>query len=90
MTITNWQGVAMTTNDVSQILFGTGGLTSGQLAQVSWANQGINGGTLIGGELVPVPEPRVYAAAVALLAVVGWRERKRVRHLLGKALRKKA
>jgi hypothetical protein len=29
-----------------------------------------------------VPEPRVYAAAVALLAVVGWRERKRLIEIL--------
>ncbi len=87
LTITNWQGVAMTTNDVSRILFGTGGLTSTQLGQIYFASQDINGGALIGGELVPVPEPRVYAAAIALLAAVGWRERKRMRALLG--LRKK-
>jgi hypothetical protein len=86
LTITNWQGVAQTSSEVSQILFGTGGLTSTQLSQIYFANQDINGGELIGGggELVPVPEPRVYAAAVALLAVVGWRERKRLRDLLSK------
>ena len=91
LTITNWQGVALQSSDVAEILFGTGGLTSAQLAQVSWANQGISGGTLIGGngELVPIPEPRVYAAAVALLAAVGWRERKRLRELLTKGLGKK-
>ena len=84
LTITNWQGVALQSSDVAEILFGTGGLTSAQLAQVSWANQGIIGGTLIGGngELVPIPEPRGYAAAVALLAAVGWRERKRLIGLL--------
>jgi fibronectin-binding autotransporter adhesin len=92
LTITNWQGVALQSSDVAEIIFGTGGLTSGQLAQVSWANQGISGGTLIGGngELVPIPEPRVYAAAVALLAAVGWRERKRLRDLLAKGLAKKS
>ena len=84
LTITNWQGVANQSSDVAQILFGTGGLTSAQLGQIVFANQGITGGELIGGggELVPIPEPRVYAAAVALLAAVGWRERKRVRALL--------
>ena len=84
LTITNWQGVALHSSDVAEILFGTGGLTSAQLAQVSWANQSISGGTLIGGngELVPIPEPRVYAAAVALLAVVGWRERRRLMDLI--------
>jgi autotransporter-associated beta strand protein len=78
LTITNWQGVAQQSSAVAEILFGTGGLTSAQLGQVYWANQNINGGELIGGELVPVPEPRVYAAAIALLAAVGWRERKRL------------
>ncbi len=84
LTITNWQGVALQSSSVAEILFGTGGLTSTQLSQVYWANQDITGGTLIGGggELVPVPEPRVYAAAVALLAVVGWRERKRLLELI--------
>lgn len=79
--ITNWQGIAQQSSTVSQILFGTGGLTSTQLAQVYWAGQDIAGGELIGGggELVPVPEPRVYAAALALLAAVAWRERKRLR-----------
>jgi fibronectin-binding autotransporter adhesin len=89
LTITNWQGVALQSSDVAEILFGTGGLTSTQLGQISFANQNINGGTLIGGsgELVPIPEPRVYAAVVALLAVVGWRERKR---LLGLVRRKRS
>ncbi|MFM7374384.1 MAG: hypothetical protein ACKO39_04450, partial [Chthoniobacterales bacterium] len=83
LTITNWQGVALQSSDVAEIIFGTGGLTSTQLGQVYWANQNINGGTLIsGGELVPIPEPRVYAAAVALLAAVGWRERRRLLGLL--------
>jgi autotransporter-associated beta strand protein len=86
LTITNWQGVAQQSSAVAEILFGTGGLTSAQLGQVYWANQNINGGELIGGELVPVPEPRVYAAAIALLATIGWRERKR---LLGLVRRKR-
>ncbi len=84
--ISNWQGIAQQSSLVSQILFGTGGLTSTQLAQVYWAGQDISGGELIGGggELVPIPEPRVYAAAAALLATVAWRERKRLRALLRK------
>ncbi|MFM8459576.1 MAG: hypothetical protein ACKOB0_11660, partial [Chthoniobacterales bacterium] len=92
LTITNWQGVALQSSDVAEILFGTGGLSSTQLGQVYWANQSISGGTLIGdnGELVPIPEPRVYAAAIALLAAVGWRERKRLRELLTKGLGKKS
>ncbi|MBU3665338.1 MAG: hypothetical protein FGM15_05605 [Chthoniobacterales bacterium] len=78
LTITNWQGVALQSSTVAEIIFGSGGLTTTQLAQVYWAGQNIDGGALLGGELVPVPEPRVYAAAVALLAAVGWRERRRV------------
>jgi len=80
LTITNWQGVAFQSSDVAEIIFGTGGLTSTQLGQVYWANQNISGGTLLGGtgELVPIPEPRVYAAVVGLLFAVGWRERKRI------------
>jgi len=80
LTITNWQGVAQQSSDVAEIIFAGTGLTPGQLGQVYWANQNINGGMLLSGtgELVPIPEPRVYAAAVALLAAVGWRERRRL------------
>ncbi len=79
LTIANWQGVARTSSEITEIFFGVGGLNTGQLAQIRFANQNITGGLLLGsGELVPVPEPRVYAAAVALLAVVGWRERRRL------------
>jgi autotransporter-associated beta strand protein len=78
LTITNWQGVANTSSDVAEILFGSGGLTSTQLAQVYWANENINGGTLIGGngELAPIPEARVVWGAAAIAAVVFWRERR--------------
>jgi fibronectin-binding autotransporter adhesin len=80
LTISNWQGVTRDPGDAGRILFGPGGLTSAQLAQIYWAPQTISGGVLINGdgELVPIPEPRVYAAAAALLAVVVWRERKRL------------
>jgi hypothetical protein len=85
LTITNWQGVALTSSDFTKLVFGVDGLNNDQLGDIVFASQGITGGELIGGgELVPVPEPRVYAAAVVLLAVVGWRERKRLRDLLGK------
>jgi autotransporter-associated beta strand protein len=81
LTISNWQGITRDPGDAGRILFGPGGLTSAQLAQIYWAPQNISGGVLINGdgELVPIPEPRVYAAAAALLAVVAWRER---RHML--------
>ena len=86
LTITNWQGVANTTGEAGRLLFGSGGLTSGQMSQVYWAGPGFtgSGGRLIGlnGELVPIPEPRVYAAAIALLAAVGWQERRRILSLV--------
>ena len=80
LTISNWQGVTRDPGDAGRILFGVGGLTSAQLAQIYWVPQNISGGVLINsnGELVPIPEPRVYAAVVALLAAVGWRERRRL------------
>ncbi len=86
LTISNWQGVARTSSDVAEILFGVGGLSSSQLSQVIFANQGINGGALIGGngELVPIPEPKVYAAAAVLLLSILWIERRRIKLLLNK------
>jgi autotransporter-associated beta strand protein len=84
LTITNWQGVAQTSSDFTEIVFGVGGLTSTQLGQIYFANQSVTGGALLSGtgELVPVPEPRVYAAAMALVGFVVWRERKRLAGLL--------
>jgi autotransporter-associated beta strand protein len=84
LTITNWQGVANTSSEFTEIFFGIGGLSSAQQGQIRFANQGNVAGALLGtGELVPVPEPRVYAAALALLGVVGWRERRRIASILG-------
>ena len=86
--ITNWQGVVTpggSSSDVAEILFGAGGLTSTQLAQVYWANQDVNASALIGGngELAPIPEARVVWGAAALSAFVVWRERRRCLSLLG-------
>jgi fibronectin-binding autotransporter adhesin len=81
LTITNWQGVAQTSSDFTRLFFGTDGLglSEGQLGQIVFADQGIFGGTLLGtGELVPVPEPKIYVAALAICAAIGWRERKRL------------
>lgn len=83
LTITNWQGVINTSSDFTEIFFGIGGLTTAQQAQIVFANQGNATGGLLGtGELVPVPEPRVYVAALALLGFVGWRERKRIASII--------
>lgn len=85
LTITNWQGVAMQSSDVAEILFGTGGLTSTQLGQIYFANQNINGGVLIGGsgELAPIPEAPVFWGAAAVMAFVFWRERRKLKQLVG-------
>ena len=79
LTITNWQGVANSSSDFTEIFFGVGGLSSTQLGQIRFANQGNATGGLLGtGELVPVPEPKIYVAALAIFAAIGWRERKRL------------
>ena len=84
LTITNWQGVANTSSQFTEIFFGVGGLTTAQQGQIRFANQGNVAGTLLGtGELVPVPEPKIYVAALALLGVVGWRERRRIAAIIG-------
>lgn len=83
LTIMNWQGLAASPGEAGTLLFGVGGLTSDQLAQVRFTGFG-DGGMLIGsdGELVPVPEPPVYVAAVLLLAAICWRERRRLLRML--------
>jgi fibronectin-binding autotransporter adhesin len=87
LTITNWQGSAWTPENTHLYFTDSSGFTQSQLAnQIVFADIVTGGGIIGGGELVPVPEPRVYAAAIALLAAVGWRERKR---LLGLIRRKR-
>ena len=88
LTITNWQGSAWTPENTHLYFTDSSGFTQSQLAnQIVFADIVTGGGIIGGGELVPVPEPRVYAAAIALLAAVGWRERKR---LLGLIRRKRS
>jgi autotransporter-associated beta strand protein len=84
LTITNWQGVANQTSAVTQLLFGTGGLVSGQLAQIRFADQNITGGVLLGddGELAPISEAPVVWGAAALMAFILWLERRRLRKLM--------
>lgn len=86
LTIANWRSVADPQG--ARIYFGIGGLTSAQLAQVYFADLGIQGAQLVGpyGELSPIPEAPVAAAAAALAGFILWRERRRlmqaVRHRL--------
>jgi fibronectin-binding autotransporter adhesin len=84
LTIANWQGLTRQSSDVAEILFGTGGLTSTQLGQIYFANQGINGGVLVGasGELAPIPEAEVYWGALAVVLAVAYRERRRLISIL--------
>ena len=76
LTITNWRSVADPQG--GRIYFGIGGLTSTQLAQIYFADLGIRGAQLAGsdGELMPIPEAPVAAAAAALVGFIVWRERR--------------
>ena len=78
LTITNWRSA--TDGNAGRLFFGTGGLSSTQLAQIYFADLGVHGAQLVGpqGELVPIPEAPVFAAAAALALFVFWRERGRV------------
>ena len=86
LTITNWRGVTDTQG--GRMFFGVGGLTSAQLAQVYFADLGIQGAQLIGpdGELSPIPEAPVVAAAAALALFILWRERRRLMQAVGRRL----
>jgi hypothetical protein len=74
LTITNWRGA-----EGGGLFFGTGGLTSAQLAQIYFADLGVQGAQLVGpdGELTPIPEAPVTAAAAMLVAFIVWREGRR-------------
>ena len=79
LTIRNWRGTPIDGDGDDQFVFGNflGTLTEQQLSQVVFEGYG----PLIqldDGEIVPVPEPRAYAAMAGLLALVGWRERQRL------------
>ena len=78
LTITNWRSIGDARG--GRIYFGIGGLTSAQLAQVYFADIGVQGAQLVGpeGELSPIPEAPVAAAAAALAGFILWRERRRL------------
>ena len=82
LAVWNWSGNA-TGLGADQLYFGAGGLTSDQLANISFVNPaGFDPGTysagLLGtGELVPVPEPGAFSLAVGLLGLALGRRRRR-------------
>lgn len=82
LTITNWRSV--TDGNGGRLFFGVGGLTSEQLAQIYFADLGVHGARLVGphGELTPIPEAPVTAAAAALAGFILWRERRRLRRAM--------
>lgn len=81
LTIEGWQGAPGGEGEAGRVFFGIGGLTSAQLSQIYFADLGIRGAALIGphGELTPIPEAPVSAAAAALVFTVLWLERQRLR-----------
>jgi len=80
--ITGWSGL-LSGGGTDQVYFGTdsGGLTGSQLSQITFVNPvGLAPGSyaaviLSSGEIVPVPEPGVYATGALLLAWLAWRSR---------------
>jgi hypothetical protein len=87
LTINNWLGTGGTSGTGDKIFVGNSiTYSDAQLAQISFTGFG-TGATQIGfGEIVPlsaVPEPSTIVGALLLAGFVGYRERRRVRGLLG-------
>ena len=92
LNIWNWSGTALAAgggnagSELDQIFFGSSNtaLTSEQLSQISFFSDA--GATNLGsavfgasGQIVPVPEPTTIFGALALVGLVGFRERRRFR-----------
>lgn len=77
LTINGWTGIPETSGTSGQIFFGNNasGLTSGQLAMISFTGFGPGAMLLTSGELVPVavPEPETILAALLIAGAVGCR-----------------
>ena len=83
--INGWTGAGASPGTQGQIFFGVGGLTSTQLAQISFDGFQPGAMLLASGELVPIhpiPEAKVVGGAIALAAFVAWCERRRLGALL--------
>jgi fibronectin-binding autotransporter adhesin len=92
LSILNWNGIAGSTSSnggggTEALFFGStlGGLTSTQLGEISFVNPNGMTGTFSAGmnsngevfAIEAVPEPTTIFGALALVGLVGWRERKR-------------
>jgi autotransporter-associated beta strand protein len=88
LSIYNWSGTAVTGNGTDQLYFGTDatGLTATQLGQIAFYSDA--GTTFLGtggyaseldGEIVPVPEPGTWSAAILALGVLGFSQLRRMR-----------
>ncbi len=83
LTVRNWTGNIGVNGGggPDQLVFGTE-LTENQLAQIRF--EGYDPSIQLDDlEVVPIPEPGAVAAGVGLLGLLGWRERRRLRALLG-------
>jgi autotransporter-associated beta strand protein len=82
LTIYGWTGLPEITGTSGKIYFGstTSGLTSTQLAMISFSGFGPGSMLLTSGELVPtaVPEAGTMVAAAMVGLIVLWRERRRL------------
>lgn len=90
LTIYNWTGTT-TGGSQGRIFFGNNasGLTSSQLAKITFDGFGPGAILLSSGELVPIaiPEPETIAAALGIAALFGWRERRRILAMLRPVVR---
>ncbi len=86
LTIYGWTGIPEIAGTAGQIYFGStaSGLTSTQLAMISFNGFGPGAMLLTNGELVPtaVPEAGPVIAATLLALIVLWRERRRLEKFL--------
>ncbi|MCX6968500.1 MAG: autotransporter-associated beta strand repeat-containing protein, partial [Verrucomicrobia bacterium] len=94
--IYNWSGTLGHSGGTDQLIFtSTAGLSSHLNQILFYSNNGttqVGTGTMIygNGELGPlsgVPEPSTYIGAIALLGLVGWRERRRISALLSNTVK---
>lgn len=82
LTIYGWSGTAGLSGSQGRIYFAnnSSALLAAQLAQITFQNYTPGAQLLATGELVPtaVPEARTVFTAVFLVAMIGWRERRRL------------